>query len=259
MRPAYIQGLGFWSPGYANVEAWRQKRHDPAVTKPPCASVGSRLKRGTSTLTRVSVEVMDQAGEAAGFDRSKVPTVFGSAYGEMHIAIEQMDMMREGEGIVSPARFKNSVHNTAAGIFSIAHKNQGFTTAIAAGEHTPALTLLEAMVCLSLQPEDGQVLLSIADETLPEPLRSGLPYGNYEALGAAFALSAAPGDAPLGKLQNLAQGPCPEPNTPEPFLNNPASPALGLIDAVLSRQAGPVRMSHEVERGWTIDLSFQDD
>ena len=94
-------------------------------------------------------------------------TVFGSAYGEILIAFEQLDMI-EREGVPSPARFKNSVHNTASGHVSIATGNTGFTTALAAGPATFAMCLLEAWVWL--ETHGGSVIVSVADEPLPDHL-----------------------------------------------------------------------------------------
>ncbi len=267
MNDAYIVGLGFWSPGFADVEAWRSQTPDESTKQPPCKAVGSRLKRGISQLTRMSVEVMCQAGAHAGFDLATCPTVFGSAYGEMQIAIHQLQMMREDDGVISPARFKNSVHNTAAGLFSIAHKNRGFTTAIAAGSNTVPLTLLEALLCVD---DEGHVLASVADETLPDPLGKEMPYGRFAALGVGFALSGKPGPAPLARLQNLRTAPRSAPSSAQypslsktpSFLKNPSSPGLELLNAVLDKRSGTLQLSHEPHGplraeapAWVVDLA----
>ena len=74
-------------------------------------------------------------GSAVWYVHSHLPAlVFGSCHGEMEIAVAQMEMFQEDKGLLSPARFKNSVHNTGAGMFSIAMINKrggaGKTTAM---------------------------------------------------------------------------------------------------------------------------------
>jgi hypothetical protein len=232
---AYVKGLGLWT-GHAN---------------PPCKVVDSRLGRGTSHITRMAIECVDRAGIAAKFDMSQVASVFGSALGELEIAIEQLDMMLSEEGIVSPARFKNSVHNTAAGVMSIATKNRGFTTAIAAGDHTVPAALLEAILLLD-NDVAKQAVAVVVDEAPPEPMRSARPECRFDALGVAFALDRSPEGA-LAKI-TLAQNVDGERLAiPESFHHNPCAAALGLLQAVEAKKSGTyVLSSPPLAQGWSV-------
>ena len=163
MERANIDGLALWSPGIPSASAYLAGVIDEAVEKPPVDIIQSRMKRATSLMCRGAVEVVTHAARDAGWPLDSFATVFGSAHGEIRIAAEQMVMMQEASGVVSPARFKNSVHNTAAGLFSIGAKNRGFTTAVAAGNHTFPMALFEAWALLATGEAD-KVVVSISEE-----------------------------------------------------------------------------------------------
>jgi hypothetical protein len=227
MKPAYLVARALWAPGYPNADAFRAGRHSPDAERPPCEIVPSRLRRWISLLSRMLVEVATQATRDAGFDPQQTATVFGSANGEIRIAVDQMRMMHEGDGKVSPAWFKNSVHNTAAGLLSIATGNRGFTTALAGGADTVATSLLEGLGLLA----DGfdEVVVAVADEPLPEPIAR---FGAYAPLGVAFALSATarPGACEI-RIEDEGK-PSPALQVPETFIDNPVAPALAILGAM---------------------------
>ena len=120
MKPVYVRGLGFWTPGYASPEAWCRGEPDPSVDAPEVALLSGPLRRRATGLTRVAVEVLDQAARTAGCDVTTVPIVWATAHGEHTTAIKILGMMHSGEGKLSPTHFHNSVHNTASGYASIA-------------------------------------------------------------------------------------------------------------------------------------------
>ena len=140
---------------------------------------------------------------------------------------------------ISPTRFHNSVHNAAAGYWTIGAGCTQATTAISAYDATFAEGLLEALV--QLHAGQAAVLLVGYDGAAMGPL---LPISNSEGLlGAALVLSrdakagasritvdvvegAAPTQA--GALSRLAGG-------------NASAPMLPLFDA-LARGTGDVHL-----------------
>lgn len=248
---AHLVGRGLWTPGFADLFAWLEGDEDAGVQVPPCDFIGSRLLRATSTLTRELCEVAWQASQEAGLDPSATPTVFGSMHGEIRTAVDQMDMLHEGDGIISPARFKNSVHNTAAGIYSIATRNRAYTTAIAAGPATLAMCLLEAMALL--HTDEDAVVVTVGEERLPPFLER---YGGFAPLGVAFALvrEAEPG-ASLARLASLRRDPdvtAAEP--PERFRGNPCAPGLALLERHARGEYGTVPLEPSGGEGWCVDV-----
>lgn len=105
--------------------------------------------------------------------------VLASCYGNMKLTLDLLDQLVSGE-MMSPAAFSASVHNAAAGLASLATKNRGGHTAIAAGEDCPRAGLIEAW--LRLSTGEDSVLLVIADEPLP---------GDYASFDSAAGAPAA--------------------------------------------------------------------
>lgn len=251
MRDVYLLGRGAWTPGFADLDAWLAGREDPDVQVPGCAFVGSRLLRATSVVTRALCEVAWQATGEAGFEPSAPATVFGSVAGEIQTAVDQMDMLREGDGIISPARFKNSVHNTAAGIYSIATENRQFTTAIAAGPNVVAMCLLESMALLGT--DEDAVVMSVGEERMPELLR---PIVDYAPLAVGLALARSPEQGtPLARLSNLRVDPDVAATPVDArFAHNPCAPALALLERLARGELGPVALEGPGGEGWCVDL-----
>lgn len=253
MRSLFIAGIGLWTPGYASPDAWLEDRHDPDSIAPACAMLNARIGRYTSLVTRMAVEVLGQAGRQSQADLRTIPTVFGSANGEIRLAFEQLDMI-EAEGVPSPARFKNSVHNTASGHSSIATGHMGFTTALAAGGATFAMCLLEAWGWLEIYGRS--IIVVIADESLPDHL---LSVARCDPLGVAFHLSTEPPPCgSLGLMSDLRRRDHlpPAAAIADRLEQNPCAAALPLVDAALRKRAGATRVEIDGE-GWSVE--FQPD
>lgn len=254
MKPAYVLGLGLWTPGYANLSHWAEKQHDPEVKKPPCAILPSRQKRGTSLVTRIGAEVIEQAATQSKVDLSQTMLVFGSAYGEIQTAVDQMEMIESEDGRLSPSRFKNSVHNTVTGLLSISLKNHGFGTAIAAGDSTFAMSLLEGLALLDDQ--GGSVIVAVADEAPDDP------FGGrelFDPLGIALCLSSesANGHKPLGGLSEFRRESRSEiSEIPRDLKKNPVSSALPLVHCLMARKRDLIPLELKSETPYCIDVTF---
>lgn len=229
MRAAAVLGVGCWSP-------------QGAAARPACEGVAPSLLRGTSLATAIAVDVLRQAARAGGADLAATPTVFGSTLGEVQTAVA-LNVMIRAEGLPSPMRFKNSVHNAPGGVASIAHGNTGFTTSLSAGEDLVALCLLEALAWLDAN--GGDVLVALAEEEVPAPLPL---HGAYGPLGVALHLRAGEGALTLSGLRTDAAVPALSHEGP------PVRSALPLLDALASRRAGTVSLSRDPSLPWCVDL-----
>lgn len=255
MKPISVVGIGLWAPGQGSPEAWLANRHELETTRPACAILNPRIGRFTSLMTRVSVEVASQACAGSRVGLREVPTLFGSAHGEIQIAFELLDMI-ELDGVPSPARFMNSVHNAASGHVSISAGNTLFSTALAAGTRTFAMCLLEAWAWL--ETAGGSIVVVVADEPLPDHLAGA---GHYDALGVAFHLATEPLPAKtMGSLSSLSRrSPTESPGSiPDRLAGNPCAAALCLVEAVLRERPGvvPVEIGGE---GWSIELGIPEE
>lgn len=244
----HVRGHAFWAPGYSSLDAFEAGEIDESLKRPAIAFVESRMKRATSLMTRMSVHCVASAIESSDLPLDGCATVFGSEHGEIQIAVDQMVMMQDGEGRISPARFKNSVHNTAAGLFSIAANNKGFTTALAAGADTFPLSLLEAMALLKAGDAKHAVVV-VADEPLPEPIEDA---SSHAAMAIALALSTeGPGPAlSLPMLSSAKTGASPS-QVPEPFAEHCGAAAYRLLMALRGGERGKVLLNPT----WEVELS----
>ncbi len=237
MKPIYVTGLGLWTPGFRDLAAWRDGEADPAVEKPKCKLVDMRLKRGSSRFANMLGEVVEQAARAAELDVATIPTFYGSSLGEIETMVTLLRMLYEEEGKLSPNRFKNSVHNAASGLVSIATVNTAFSTAIAGGDRSFETTLLEAWAWL--EEEGGVAVVAVADDRAPEPLDA---VDDHEALAVGVALASAGTGPRLENLRVVAEA-ARHAEMTQALRANCAAPGLELAEAILSRRAGPVALS----------------
>jgi hypothetical protein len=202
---------------------------------PPRAElVPPLLRRRTSTLTRMVAHVLAELGERGGVDLANVPVVHGTALGEIATTVELLDAMFVGDGALSPTRFTGSVHNTAAGVMSIALGNRSASTTVSAGARTTAMCLVEAFA--QLAAGESEVVLVVADEPVPAPLDALAPWGG---LAVAIHLARAPTRGQGGaKLVDLGlRRPAPAPaRVPASVADNPVAPALALARALEAAQ-----------------------
>ncbi|HEX3694692.1 MAG TPA: beta-ketoacyl synthase chain length factor [Polyangia bacterium] len=239
-----VLGLAVWTPGSTTAAA-------PAASRP----AGGRARRRSSLLTQMVADVAAQAAAQAGASLGRVRVVVGSAFGELGTTVEMLGELTDGGGL-SPTRFHNSVHNSAAGALSIAHENRAAAISLAAGNDTVAMALLEAMMIVRERDGDGDpVLLIVADEPLPVVL--GAAAGG-EPIAGALVL-AAPGSSrtPLTRLTSLT-APVSTATTPAAFrpveVDAPVAAVLPLAAAIRERRAGPILLAPPGMPGWSVTV-----
>jgi hypothetical protein len=250
---ARVLGLGLWMPGFPDAASWLAGRPVAGADLPSAAAQANMRRRG-SLLVNMVADVAAQAAAQAGVPLSRTRVVVGSAFGELATMVEMLDE-RERDGVLSPLRFQNSVHNAAAGQLSIAHKNRAPATSLAAGNDTVAMVLLEALTLLALGGDE--VLAVVADESLPQSIRPG-----HQATAVAAALilaadaGATPGTPPpLAVLEDLRQAPPPASAGDRPLeVDGPTAAILPLCAALARGTSGRVVVSPAEDPRWSIDV-----
>jgi hypothetical protein len=91
--------------------------------------------------------------------------VFASQHGELDYTVSMLKALAAREPL-SPTTFSLSVHNAAAGMFSMLRADPAASTALAAGGETLGHALMEAYCQLDADPE-RPVLMVYADGPLP--------------------------------------------------------------------------------------------
>jgi hypothetical protein len=258
---ARVLGVGLWMPGFPNPASW-VTGGPVAGADAPNAAAQAKMRRRSSLMVNMVTDVAAQASEQAGIPLSRLRVVVGSAFGELTTLVEMLEE-REGDGLLSPLRFQNSVHNSAAGQLSIAHKNKSPATSLAAGNDTVAMVLLEAMTLLALGGDE--VIAIVADEPLPRsicpghettPVAAALVLG--QDAGGGAGLASAP---PLALLEDLRQVPAAASSADRPLeVDSPCKAILPLISTLSTlstlglARSGRVAVSPPEDPRWSIEV-----
>jgi hypothetical protein len=214
------------------------------------AAIPPPLRRRTSQATQLAFTAADRACAEARRSPRCLPAVFASAGGEIRITDSLCIELGRPDGVISPTAFHNSVHNTAAGYWSIAHQCPEAASATAAGHATFAMALLEAWSHLATQ--GGEMLLVCYDEAWPGYLAP--PMGS-PPFAAALVLGAGPagGLARIGRPQR--GDPLPLPARLETLIENmPAAAAIPLLAAVGAGE-GEREVPLAAAAGWRVRVS----
>ncbi len=122
----YIEGIGFWAsrlPGWESAcSILRGEAPAPATakTRPAPALLPPAERRRAPDTVAVSLEVAARACEMARRDPKLLPSVFASTHGDLAISDAICDTLAKTPSLTSPTKFHNSVHNAAAGYWTIA-------------------------------------------------------------------------------------------------------------------------------------------
>jgi hypothetical protein len=253
-----VLGAALWTPTQPSLVA-AAARDLAAISsaRPETQLLAARARGRASLLTLMLANVVERASQAAGVDPGSVPTIYGSAYGEMTTTMALLDMLHADDGRLSPAKFQASVHNTAGGQISISQGNRSFSTSIAAGHDTLAMALIEAWAWLTWRP--GVVVVACADESAPPVLVPGPPYGSLAlALVLSNVSNATNGRPPLARLGRLVQTTTPHDAAAE--RENPCAAGLALVRAICTPVPDAIAtvvtivLNRAARQPWQIDV-----
>ena len=194
---AQIEGLGLLGPG---LDGWT---HSSAVLEgrslyvrqPTNVPIPDGLppaeRRRLGVVVKLALNVGLEATSKAGVEPDTLPAVFASSGGDGQNCHEICQGLANDERLISPTRFHNSVHNAAAGYWSIATRSRAASNALCAFDWSFAAGLLEAMTQVVV--DQTRVLLVAYDAPYPQPLFAKRPIP--EAFGVAFVLAPLRDDA----------------------------------------------------------------
>lgn len=187
---AHIQAVGFWSTGLPGWDAARHFATDgtlpaEAPRRPSPQLLAPNERRRAPETVAVALDVALAACQAAGRDPALLPSVFASTHGDLPITDYMAATLAQAPREISPIRFHNSVHNAAAGYWTIGAGCMAAATALSAGPASFAEGLLEALTQLAMG-EDA-VLLAAYDVGATGPLAGMAP--SEGLLGGALVLA----------------------------------------------------------------------
>ena len=246
---ARVAGIGFWCNGLPSWQAARDfvatgslPREAPAKPQPQLLAPNERRRAPESVA--VALEVALAACADARLDPAVLPSVFASTHGDLAITDYMCATLATDPAALSPIRFHNSVHNAAAGYWTIGNGCNAATTAISAFDASFAQGLLEALS--QLAAGEQAVLLAAYDAAAVGP--AATLWASTGLLGGALVL-ARTGHGPR-LTATLAEGTAPAAAGPlaAHAAGNAMAPMLPLFDALAAHtrgatlQAGPGRV-----------------
>jgi hypothetical protein len=190
----WVEGVGLAGPGLCG---WQQSReilagdadyvHAPTVIT-PSALLPAAERRRTGVPVKLALAVGSEAFANAARECANTATVFTSSGGDSENVHQICETLASPAREVSPTRFHNSVHNAAAGYWSIATGSREPSTSLCAYDWSFAAGLLEAATQIAV---DGKPVALIAyDQHYPPPLHAVRP---IEAdFGVALVLAPGP-------------------------------------------------------------------
>ncbi|MFC5570367.1 beta-ketoacyl synthase chain length factor [Lysobacter yangpyeongensis] len=192
MKPlhATVEGIGFWAPGLPSWEAAVAFVREGALVADAPARPSPQLlapneRRRAPETVAVALEVALAACAAAGREPVALPSVFASTHGDLAITDYMCATLASDPRSISPTRFHNSVHNAAAGYWTIGTGAMQPATAISAYDASFAQGLIEALAQLVAGAE--AVLLVAYDSQATGPVAGVSP--SRGLLGGALVLS----------------------------------------------------------------------
>jgi hypothetical protein len=179
MLTAYLQGIGLIGPGLADWQSGARTlsgeepySQRPTMVPPP-EGLPPAERRRTGATVKLALSVAQQAVADAGVDPIELPAVFSSSGGDGLICHEICETLASADRQLSPTRFHNSVHNAAAGYWSLATGATAASTSLCAHDGSFGAGLLEALALVAAN--QAAVLLSAYETSYPEPLRAKRP------------------------------------------------------------------------------------
>lgn len=193
---AYIEGIGLLGPGLNGwpssqaVLGGRQPYQAQKTIVPPPALLPAAERRRCGVIVKLTLATGLEAVAAAGLDAASLPSVFSSSGGDGENCHAICEMLASDDRLISPTRFHNSVHNAAAGYWSIATGSMRTSSVLSGFDASFGAGLLEALTQVVV--DDSRCVLLVCDTAYPEPLYSVRPIPDAFSVALVLAPHSSP-------------------------------------------------------------------
>lgn len=252
-------GCGLSAPGLPDVEALAAvlAGGELGEERPGSESISllsPRERRRCPETVRLSMAAAEQACRAAGIAPAQPDAVFTSGMGDLAISDYMCRTLAETPELLSPMRFHNSVHNAAAGYWSIGAGARGDVTALSGATDSLVTGLIEAAA--RIESDRQPVLLVVYDTIADGPMQAVWPARHP----FACALLLGPADNAAAAMRfepepGLTTDRCPAlpAGLAARMEDNPAARALHLLALALDHHSEPVRLAARQGPGLRIE------
>jgi hypothetical protein len=256
----YVASVGLAAPGLADwptgqpvlrgesrYAAREMPRYAPGLLPP-------NERRRTTRVGRLAFQAAEEAIRGSAIAADQLAAVFASASGDTEVVDRICRALAGPDRAVSPTDFHNSVHNAAAGYWSIATRSRQSSTSLSAFDSSFAAGLMEAvsLVILDARP----ILLVGYDIRPPPPLWFDRPL--LDDFSSALLLTPHPHNGGMALRLEPGNSHVDEATVEDPGLEalrqgNSAARALPLLCALAKR--GPLRLGLPYfDRCITVDV-----
>jgi hypothetical protein len=251
MTRVCIDALGVIGPGMPDWRTAREvlrgeRAYEPdRLPQPDAVMLPANERRRAAASVRWALAAAQQAVSASGYQAGEIATVFATSGGDGETLHRICEALASPGREVSPTRFHNSVHNAAAGYWTIAAGSRRPSASLCGYDATFAAGLVEAASQVSA--ERAAVLLVAYDVPYPQPLYAARPCA--QPFAVALVLTPEPGPGTLAccriALAPGSSGGAPFPDAVRGELeSNPAGQSLLLLSKIACDERGPVRLGY---------------
>lgn len=246
-----VAGVALWGPGLPGWEASRAtlsglspvtEQREPL---PVPALLGPAERRRTSPVVRLALHLAERASLAAGIPCGAISAVFATSNGEGALLGALLEVLARDNTPISPTQFHNSVHNAAAGYWTIATRSRAPFTCLACHDASAAAALLQSAAQIVTGGES--VLCVCYDLPLSAPLDAKRPV--LEPFGFALVLAPPGSSQPRALRVRYAPEPAeeamwlPQSLALQPLARgNPAARGLRILELLAGGNAGRARL-----------------
>ncbi len=258
---AYIEGIGLLGPGLAGWHASEailcasSPYQAQKTVLPSPSSLPPAERRRSGALVKLALAVGLEAIETARLNPADLPSVFSSSGADGENCHAICEMLATSDRQISPTRFHNSVHNTAAGYWGIATGSMKNSSVLCAFDASLCAGLLEAVTQVVV--DNTRTVMLACDTQYPEPLFRSRPIP--DAFGIALVLSPERSAQAIAEISiELTEDKADSMDGQLEALRVaiPAARGLPMLQAIAMRQNGRVVLDYLDATRLSIDISF---
>ncbi len=169
-----IKAIGGWGKNYTNWQELSEllttgSTQENTAASPKPEIIPANERRRAPLPVKLAVESSWQATQAAGIDPKELACVFVSGIGDTQLTDYMCKVLATENMQLSPTKFHNSVHNAAAGYWTISTGCMKAANSVAGFNESVPLALLEAVTqCIQ---EHIPMLITFYDAPSSEVLK----------------------------------------------------------------------------------------
>ncbi len=190
-----VKAVGAWGQNYTSwVELTellsKGSTAENTSTSPKPEIIPANERRRAPLPVKLAVESSWQATQTAGIDPKELACVFVSGLGDTQLTDYMCKTLASENMQLSPTKFHNSVHNAAAGYWTISTGCMKAANSVAGFNESVSLALFEAF-CQCIE-ENAPVLIAFYDSPVSEILKPLLK--NDQSFSAAIIIEPSTSD-----------------------------------------------------------------